>query len=323
MDQTVLNNQKKNSNISVTEEVKKLTGIWGTESESRQDYKNPGERSGFLKIILDNSLPLLKAVVIITLFLLNGVGFSPLGCKTQYLMSSKFWYNKQMVVFFIIYFIINLGGYTISKLTNPVKQLILSIACLLLYNIVGRLGEVWFSKNPYFYPGPITYFGLVAFPLVTLYIIDDMRRYLIAEHSLIKKKNNIDALRITEMVLISIIALITIVGFWKAFNLSKIAHGKNFIFISFFFGAPMALIGKSKNKFSDHCTNAIFHKFKKDIGSNKVIDSSKSLTPLVGIWTFIIALIGGSIALFNKSELWKRWRHLKNSYRNKLELETL
>lgn len=322
MNQTVLNKQQNNSNISVMEEVKNLSGIWGQESESRQDYKNPGEKTGFLKIILDNSLPLLKAVVIITLFLLNGVGFSPLGCKIQYLMSSKFWYNKQMVVFFIIYFIINLGGYTISKLTNPVKQLILSIACLLLYNVVGRLGEVWFSKNPYLYPGPITYFGLVALPLVTLYIIDDMRRYLIAKHGLVKKKENIDALRITEMGLISVIVSITIIGFWKAINLSKMEHGKNFMFVSFFFGAPMALVGKSKNKFSGHCSNAKFHNFEKEIGPN-TINSYTGLISLVGIWTFIIALIGGMITLFDKDELWKKWRKIRNLYRNKLELETL
>jgi len=157
---------------------------------------------------------------------------------------------------------------------------------------------------------------------VTLYIIDDVRPYLIAQHSLVKKGKSIDALRITEIGLISIITLIAIIGFWKAIKMSKAEHGKNFMFIPFFFGAPMALVGKSKTNFSGHCSNAIFHKFEKEIGSN-IINSDTGLISLVGIWTFIITLIGVSYTLFNKEDVKKRWRKIKNLYRNKLELHTL
>ena len=44
-----------------------------------------------------------KALIILTLIMVSGLGYIPLGCKTQYLFSDKYWYNKQLVIFFIIY----------------------------------------------------------------------------------------------------------------------------------------------------------------------------------------------------------------------------
>ena len=49
--------------------------------------EQPGHKPPVYRLIAANIVPILKALVIITLFLLDGIGFSPLGCKTQYLMS--------------------------------------------------------------------------------------------------------------------------------------------------------------------------------------------------------------------------------------------
>jgi hypothetical protein len=313
MEAGVIEKERKRTNILVNEEKSYLPGIW---TVLNPKGGKPGQEMGYFKKLLVNTVPILKALVIVTLFLLNGIGFSPLGCKTQYLMSSRFWYNKQVVIFFIIYFIINLGGYTISKLTDPIRQLVLSIICLVLFNITGRLGEVWFMKNPSFYPGPLTYFGVIAYPLVMLYIVDDMRRYMIATHDVSEKVKSIDALRGVEIGLISTISLILIVGFWKAIKESKIKFGKNFAFISFLFGAPMALKGKTKID-PGHCTNAVFKGFDKEVGNKNIASGKVGMSILVGMWGFIMVLIGGGIALFDKGMIAKKFVHLKNLYNNK------
>lgn len=222
MDEQVLLKQQQESNINVKEEKSYLSGPWTALTKiAGYGEENPGEAPPFYKRILLNILPLFKALVIISLFLVNGIGFSPLGCKTQYLFSPKFWFNKQFVIFFIIYFIINLGGYTVSILSDPNRQLILSIVCLIFYNIIARLGEVWFDKHPLYWPGPLTYFGVIVWPLILLYIADDMRRYLMASHAVSAGKNEIDSIKWIELGLMGVIAIVAIIGFYKAIKQSK------------------------------------------------------------------------------------------------------
>ena len=55
--------------------------------------------------IISSASPIFKALTMIMIFIVSNLGYSPLGCKTQYLFSNKFWYNKQLVIFFVIYFV--------------------------------------------------------------------------------------------------------------------------------------------------------------------------------------------------------------------------
>ena len=72
--------------------------------------------------------PLFKALTIILIYIVNNLGYSPIGCKTRYLFSNKFWYNKQLVIFFVIYFVINLrssaahGGSHTERLVRRVPH---------------------------------------------------------------------------------------------------------------------------------------------------------------------------------------------------------
>ena len=288
MDEQVLIKQQQNSNINVLEEQQYMEGPWSVLSKiSGYVEEGPGEKPPFYKRVLINILPLFKALVIISLFLVNGVGFSPLGCKTQYLFSSRFWFNKQFVIFFIIYFIINLGGYTVAKLSDPTRQLILSIVCLIFYNIAARLGEVWFDQNPTYWPGPLTYFGVIVWPLILLYVVDDMRRYLMASHAVSSNKNEIDSIKWIEVGLMASIALIMIIGFYKAIKESKDRYGKNFEFISFLFGAPMILKGTKVRK-PQRCTSELFEKYDK-------MTSSKDASGMKGFSGLLIYWIGISV----------------------------
>ena len=153
MDQIVNLKMVDRTNIIVREEANPdIAGggslLTGTGIGGPSEEKVPGLKIPLKRQVIANLVPILKALVIITLFLLNGIGFSPLGCKTQYLLTRRFWFNKQIVIFFIIYFIINLGGQTVSKMTDPIQQVIISIFVLLFYNVIARLGGIWWVCRP-------------------------------------------------------------------------------------------------------------------------------------------------------------------------------
>jgi len=313
MDEQVLMRQQQESNINVMGEEDYMSGTWSVLTNiSGYVEEAPGKKPPIYKRILSNIIPLFKALVIISLFLVNGIGFSPLGCKTQYLFSPKFWFNKQFVIFFIIYFIINLGGYTVSILSDPNRQLILSIVCLIFYNIIARLGEVWFDKHPLYWPGPLTYFGVIVWPLILLYIADDMRRYLMASHAVSAGKNEIDSIKWIELGLMGVIAIVAIIGFYKAIKQSKKSYGKNFEFISFLFGAPMILKG-AKTRKAELCTSELFKKYDK-ITKSEPVSGAKGFSGLLIFWI----AISGFIALGSLSFKGKK---LKKNIRKKLAVK--
>lgn len=303
MDSSELLAEKIRSNILVQEEADYTAGIFDVIT-GRSD-ENPGEIPPLYKRVMINLLPLIRALVVVTLFLVNGIGFSPIGCKTQYLFTSKYWYNKQLVIFFIIYFIINLGGYTITKLSDPRRQFFLSIGALLLFNILARMGEVWFDKNPSYWPGPLTYFGVVVLPLICIYVFDDMRRYLTVNYALNTSKSTIDNLKKVEVGLMIAVALIMVVGFIKAMIESKEKTGKNFNFILFLFGAPMALKG-SKKMVESVCSKKLFDRFNRETHFNKV--KSTGIEALFAYFIVIIMLIISGFLITNKKDVEKFFR---------------
>ena len=300
MDANVLLEEKIRTNIDVQEETTYTTGIFDTIMGKFSEM--PGEISPLYKRLLENFLPIVRALVVVTLFLVNGIGFSPIGCKSQYLFTSKFWYNKQLVIFFIIYFIINLGGYTIVKLSDPRRQFILSIAGLLLFNTLARMGEVWYDTNPTFWPGPLTYFGLVLFPLVLIYVIDDMRRYMTANYALNTSKNTITTLKKIEIALMIIVSIIMFIGFVKAYFITKKATGKNFNFILFLFGAPIALKG-NKKLLNTTCSDLLYKQFDKE--TNYSVAKSTGIRALLGYFGLIITLIASGFFIVNKKDITK------------------
>ena len=269
------------SNILVTEE--------NAEERSLAGDSGPGKAPNLKSILLSNSIPIMKALVIIILFLVSSIGYSSLGCKTQYLMSSKFWYNKQIVIFFIIYLVVNLSGDTISKLTNPIQQLILSIISLLLYNIIGRLGEIWWNPIPSYWPGPMTWFSIIALPMIAIYILDDMKKYYMAENAVFIHTGKIDAIKMIEIIIAGITSLLIITGFYKATVQSMKRYKSNFSFISFLFGAPMK---EGIKKVANICTKNDFASYKREITKQRNITGEEGIMALVKIFGLLITIIG-------------------------------
>jgi len=174
------------------------------------------------------------------------------------------------------------------------------------------LGEVWFDKHPLYWPGPLTYFGVIVWPLILLYIADDMRRYLMASHAVSAGKNEIDSIKWIELGLMGVIAIVAIIGFYKAIKQSKKSYGKNFEFISFLFGAPMILKG-AKTRKAELCTSELFKKYDK-MTKSEPVSGAKGFSGLLIFWI----AISGFIALGSLSFKGKK---LKKNIRKKLAVK--
>ena len=215
------------------------------------NIKEQKKKTSPVRTFLSVSIPLLKALAVIILFLISGKGYSPFGCRTQYLFTDRFWYNKQLVIFFTIYFVINLSSEDRVELVSPLATFAVSALTWLLFNIVSRLGETWWALKIPGYPGPLTWFGVVAFLLAITYIVDDIRRYYIAREEVKEHQGLIRMLYRLELVLVTVTAVVTGLGFYRSYASQRKLLKKNFEFWRFFFGVPVRK-SECKSKFPEY-----------------------------------------------------------------------
>ena len=233
---------------------------------------NPGDT--WTHNIVNTAAPLFKALTIIMIFIVSNLGYSPVGCKTQYLFSNKYWYNKQLVIFFVIYFVINLRSNAAHGGAAPNDLFIMSIVVWILYNITARLGETWAIMKSPFWPGPLTWFGMLTFPLVILFIVNDARRYYIAIDKSDVYNLTIKSLYYFELILMTSLAVLVGIGFYKSYQEQSKKWGKKFSFLSFFFG-----IEDSSNP-ANTCNEKTFKKYETEIrkATKKSLDIHVTLT---------------------------------------------
>lgn len=291
MDTATLIRLRQRTNIPVTEEAKHTEFLGALQSKAKL----------WSNLILPDVIPILKALVIVTLWLTSGLGYTPVGCKTQYLFSDQYWYNKQLVIFFIIYFIVNVGGEAVTKLKSPLQEFTLSVITWLLFNIMGRLGKIWLDKSPWFWPSPLTWFGAVALPLVTMYILDDIRKYFISEHALKDSERKISLIKNIEMGLIGIVAVFLIVGFIRALLQEKKKLGRSFAFIPFFFGIQFV-----KGRRTAKCTASQFQHIHQQLKKSRKKTSGVKNLLLTGVFISLILGIGYLLPQYEKlKDHWK------------------
>jgi len=180
--------------------------------------------------------PLFKALTIILIYIVNNLGYSPIGCKTRYLFSNKFWYNKQLVIFFVIYFVINLRSSAARGGATPNDLFVVSLIVWILYNVTTRLGETWAVMSTPLWPGPLTWFGMLTFPLIVLFIVNDARKYYISVDKTNAYDTTIRTLYYAEICLMLASLGIMGTGFVHSYIEQSRRWGKDFSFLRFFFG---------------------------------------------------------------------------------------
>lgn len=269
--------------------------------------------------VVNTAAPLFKALTVIMIFIVSNLGYSPVGCKTQYLFSNKFWYNKQLVIFFVIYFVINLRSNAAHGGAAPNDLFIMSIIVWIMYNVTARLGETWAVMKSPFWPGPLTWFGMLTFPLVILFIVNDARRYYIAIDQTDVYDLTIKSLYYFELILMTALAVLVGIGFYKSYQEQSQRWGKKFKFWSFFFG-----IEDNSNP-ANTCNEKTFRKYeaeirkatKKDVNIPVTVTSFIPELILLGtiilITTFMPKILENITPLFqlqgkNKIKTEKSWK---------------
>ena len=240
--------------------------------------------------IVNNTAPMFKALTIIMIYIVSNLGYSPVGCKTQYLFSNKFWYNKQLVIFFVIYFVINLRSNAAHGGAAPNDLFIMSIIVWLLYNITSRLGETWAIMQSPLWPGPLTWFGLLTFPLILLFIINDSRKYYISIDKTNVYDTTIKILYHVEIVLMVSILLLIGIGFIRSYQEQSKKWGKKFKFLQFFFGI------EDNDNPATQCNSKTFRQYDREIrkATKTSVDipvTLLSFLPELSLITFVILMI--------------------------------
>ena len=168
-----------------------------------------------------------KSITILIIFILINFVAKTMGSKTIEIMGERYWYNKQIIVFLTLYFVINvmsLKGYRLF----PLYTLFISVVGWILFNLITSLGEGWAIANP-----PITWFGVSCIPLIFFFIANDFYNYYSQlepnDHN--KFYTNLWFHIIKGLITITI--LLIIVGTISVY--SKASKKKNFNFFKFFF----------------------------------------------------------------------------------------
>ena len=162
----------------------------------------------------------------------------------------------------------------------------------------------------------MTYFGLIALPLVTIVILDDMRRYYMAENAVFIHAKSIDKIKMLELVIIAFTLLIIAIGFGKAIIKSINQHGKYFSFLAFFFGVPM---GNKTTGRVETCNKRAINKIKREVGLSRKKPYTSNLEVTFKIFQgFAISAAALTIGYFTiyKNYAARIWNIYKNEYRN-------
>tara|TARA_B100000780_G_scaffold276552_2_gene245360 strand:+ start:1146 stop:1754 length:609 start_codon:yes stop_codon:yes gene_type:complete len=168
-----------------------------------------------------------KSITILIMFVLINFIATTMGSKTREIMSQKYWYNKQIVVFLTLYLVINIMSLKGLRL-YPAYTLLISIVGWILFNLMTSLGEVWAIRSP-----PITWLWLTCIPLILFFISNDFYNYYSELEPNDHNKYYTNLWFNIIKILIVIIIFLIITGFIIALTSAKSKKGFNFI--NFFF----------------------------------------------------------------------------------------
>ena len=248
------------------------------EYESGYIYQETGEKykKSFLPLF-QNSLNIFKSLTIMIVVGLAAMNiYKLIACKTRFLESTRP-FQTQFVLFLVFYintFIVSaespqnvsvIGG------TSTISTGFLAFLSLILFNILARVGETWAFYRIPFFPGPMTWWGIVIFALVFLFIMNSYREKYQQQGD--SNKVVVDKkfyYNIEIITLFFVFATIFVRFLIETVNQQRIL-GNKFNFIKFLFG----LEDKGKKIFPDwskrkimtkaHCQISYFKSLDKEI----------------------------------------------------------
>jgi hypothetical protein len=249
-----------------------------TAKEEGYIYKTLGPSSTkSFKPLFYNTLAICKTLVLISCIGLGAMGiYSVFGCKARYLQyTSPF--QTQMVlflVFFINIFIVSSeiphsSTETLSSNIEGVNTIwlgFLSFACLIIFNIISKLGNTWAFYRVPFYPGPLTWWGIIMFSMIFIFALDNARLYWKNTFKTDVIHTNEKFYYFMEIIMLTIVSSAIFIRFIIETIDNKTLLGDKFNFIKFLFGQSENKIidpsfGKKEKVNKGHCKLELFKKF--------------------------------------------------------------
>ena len=191
------------------------------------------------------------------------------GCKEIFLTSNYKWI-KQIAVLLMIYIgIFVLKAEQETQTLDSIPTWISFVAALLtwlLFNIITNVGDSWLFFNAPFWPGPMTWWGLVMAIAIAVYLLDNQRTYW--RENKVEKKREISELNAQyygnlELILVVIFLIIIKSRFIIELLKARKREKEKFNFINFFFG--FNTVGKKKNDTPGECNKDFKKQFEKEI----------------------------------------------------------
>ena len=170
-----------------------------------------------------------KSVIVLLLFVFINYVAETLGSKTRIILSNKYWYNKQIVIFLTIYLVINITSLHGLHLA-PIYTLLVSIVGWFLFNFLTSLGQVWLIRNP-----PITWFGIIIIPLILFYVTSDFKTYYAELPPNEENTKLTNIFNYVQKFFLIIAIILMIYGFTFAYIKAKRKLKSKFSFKDFFF----------------------------------------------------------------------------------------
>lgn len=199
----------------------------------------------------ENLITIVKGTVLIIGITVGALGmwYGTFGCITQYIMKNYTWVT-QFTLFLVLFFnIFIVMAESNSNITPPWVSFVMAFLTWVFFNICTKVGDTWAFYNIPFWPGPMTWWGIIMIVCLFIYFIDNMRQYWEKTNvGVYTEKNKTSVKFYTRVEIISIIiVLVTIVVRFiiEIVNEKNNLKGK-FNFISFFLG--LDTIGKVRKQ---------------------------------------------------------------------------
>ena len=249
-----------------------------TASEEGYVYKYKGPHKDISVMPLFNSsLDVFKTSVIIicmTLAVLNV--YTIFGCKARYLQYTQP-YQTHVVIFFVFLiniFIVSAENYRSTKRLVPtILSMVLAGVCLILFNIVAKLGDSWAFFNVPYWPTLMTWWGLIMNIMMIGLVLNINKQYWELKGKQTfgsKEKENVIWYNKVESILTICLIIAIGVGFTNQLIIQKTLLKDKFSFLRFFFGTgsedkELTNTSFKSHTFEGHCKKKAFAKFDKEV----------------------------------------------------------
>lgn len=208
--------------------------------------------------LIDNIIKIVRSLILIVIIMFATMDiYKTIGCKAQYIRLNSKSTSQQIIFLTIFLLVFILSAETINPMMGRVisfgKMFFAAIIVWILFNIITQAGETWAFFSSPFWPGPLTFWGVILLFMCSLYVIDIIKQYwqyrkekIIAEGA--PTQNYIVTLETIEKGIIGILICLIGYGYYQTLMSEKKRLKNKFSFYNFVFNRIIETKNPKKTK---------------------------------------------------------------------------